>query len=71
MATPMSEEAEDLHTIFIDNDWINTGKVYNSTTPSYMVLEKNKQMIGPFIPNSSDRPLFENRWKEWKTLPCL
>jgi hypothetical protein len=43
----MTDEAEDLHAIFIDKDWIKAEKVYNNTTLSYVILEKNKRMTEP------------------------
>jgi hypothetical protein len=45
--TAMTEETEDLHTTFIDKDWIKAGKIYDSTIPSYVVLEKSKRMTTP------------------------
>ena len=43
----MSDETEDLHTTFIDKNWIKAGKIYNNTIPSYVVLEKSKRMVVP------------------------
>jgi hypothetical protein len=43
----MTDEAEDLNAIFIDKDWIKAGKVYNSTLPSYVFLERSERMTVP------------------------
>ncbi len=43
----MAIEGEDLHAEFNYDEWINTGKFYDHTTPGYVVLELKKQVKVP------------------------